>query len=310
MKEQTNKNKNKQNETKKRNGSLRREIAETGGWKREKKMGVESKHFVGFRLCSEKQMCLFRLMQKTKKKGRVKIFFFFFSRPTTTNRMALRALVGVKRVVHYAAKIRVNGEKTGVVTDNVKMAMNPFCEIAVEEAVRLKEVQRLHSLFLILLFPSFYFSSPKNFFPPPLSPPPPFFLTYHRYFSQAGKIKEVVAVSCGPAGSTEVLRTALAMGADKGFFSSFFFFFFILKFFFLLFFFNPFSFFFFLFFFFFHFISFLFFSFHPGIHVKTDDTLEPLAVAKIMEAIIKKVTKTTSFQKSPTLIFPFLSGPL
>ena len=55
-------------------------------------------------------------------------------------RMALRALVGVKRVVHYAAKIRVNGEKTGVVTDNVKMAMNPFCEIAVEEAVRLKEV--------------------------------------------------------------------------------------------------------------------------------------------------------------------------
>uniref|UniRef100_A0A7S4KF96 Electron transfer flavoprotein subunit beta n=1 Tax=Paramoeba aestuarina TaxID=180227 RepID=A0A7S4KF96_9EUKA len=109
--------------------------------------------------------------------------------------MALRALVGVKRVVHYAAKIRVNAEKTAVVTDNVKMAMNPFCEIAVEEAVRLKE---------------------------------------------AGKVKEVVALSCGPAGSTEILRTALAMGADK------------------------------------------------GIHVKTDEELEPLAVAKILEAVIKK----------------------
>ena len=54
--------------------------------------------------------------------------------------MSLRALVGVKRVIHYAAKIRVRPDKKDVVMDNVKMAMNPFDEIAVEEAVRLKEV--------------------------------------------------------------------------------------------------------------------------------------------------------------------------
>ena len=56
--------------------------------------------------------------------------------------MSLRALVGVKRVIHYAAKIRVRPDKKDVVTDNVKMAMNPFDEIAVEEAVRLKEVYK------------------------------------------------------------------------------------------------------------------------------------------------------------------------
>ena len=48
--------------------------------------------------------------------------------------------MGVKRVIHYAAKIRVRPDKKDVVMDNVKMAMNPFDEIAVEEAVRLKEV--------------------------------------------------------------------------------------------------------------------------------------------------------------------------
>ncbi|XP_040182919.1 electron transfer flavoprotein subunit beta [Rana temporaria] len=53
--------------------------------------------------------------------------------------MALRALVGVKRVIDYAVKVRVKPDKTGVVTDGVKHSMNPFCEIAVEEAVRLKE---------------------------------------------------------------------------------------------------------------------------------------------------------------------------
>ncbi|XP_073880511.1 electron transfer flavoprotein subunit beta isoform X2 [Macaca fascicularis] len=51
----------------------------------------------------------------------------------------LRALVAVKRVIDYAVKIRVKPDKTGVVTDGVKHSMNPFCEIAVEEAVRLKE---------------------------------------------------------------------------------------------------------------------------------------------------------------------------
>uniref|UniRef100_A0A4X2KQ43 Electron transfer flavoprotein subunit beta n=1 Tax=Vombatus ursinus TaxID=29139 RepID=A0A4X2KQ43_VOMUR len=83
----------------------------------------------------------------------------------------LRALVGVKRVIDYAVKIRVKPDKTGVVTDGVKHSMNPFCEIAVEEAVRLKEKKL---------------------------------------------VKEVIAVSCGPKQCQETIRTALAMGADRG----------------------------------------------------------------------------------------------
>ncbi|XP_047567538.1 electron transfer flavoprotein subunit beta isoform X2 [Lutra lutra] len=83
----------------------------------------------------------------------------------------LRALVAVKRVIDFAVKIRVKPDKTGVVTDGVKHSMNPFCEIAVEEAVRLKEKKL---------------------------------------------VKEVIAVSCGPAQCQETIRTALAMGADRG----------------------------------------------------------------------------------------------
>ncbi|XP_049280729.1 electron transfer flavoprotein subunit beta [Anopheles funestus] len=82
-----------------------------------------------------------------------------------------RVLVGVKRVIDYAVKIRVKPDKSGVVTEGVKHSMNPFDEIAVEEAVKLKE-KKIAS--------------------------------------------EVVAVSVGPAQSQEVLRTALAMGADRG----------------------------------------------------------------------------------------------
>ncbi|EEB20260.1 Electron transfer flavoprotein subunit beta, putative [Pediculus humanus corporis] len=82
-----------------------------------------------------------------------------------------RVLVGVKRVIDYAVKIRVKSDKTGVVTDGVKHSMNPFDEIAVEEAVRMKE-KKLAS--------------------------------------------EVIAVSCGPANAQDVIRTALAMGADRG----------------------------------------------------------------------------------------------
>lgn len=85
--------------------------------------------------------------------------------------MALRVLVGCKRVVDYTVKIRVRPDKKGVVTDNVKHSMNPFDEIAIEEAVRLKE---------------------KNI------------------------AEEVIAVSCGPAACQETIRTALAMGADRG----------------------------------------------------------------------------------------------
>jgi electron transfer flavoprotein beta subunit len=83
----------------------------------------------------------------------------------------MKVLVPVKRVVDYNVKIRVKADGTGVETANVKMSMNPFDEIAVEEAVRLKE---------------------------------------------AGKASEIVVVSLGPAACQETIRTALAMGADRG----------------------------------------------------------------------------------------------
>ncbi|MCW0232950.1 MAG: electron transfer flavoprotein subunit beta/FixA family protein [Ferrovibrio sp.] len=83
----------------------------------------------------------------------------------------MKVLVAVKRVVDYNVKIRVKADKTGVDLANVKMSMNPFDEIAVEEAVRLKE---------------------------------------------AGVATEVIAVSIGPAQAQETIRTALAMGADRG----------------------------------------------------------------------------------------------
>ncbi|CAH1797393.1 unnamed protein product [Owenia fusiformis] len=85
--------------------------------------------------------------------------------------MSMRVLVGVKRVIDYAVKVRVKPDKMGVVTDGVKHSMNPFDEIAVEEAIRLKEKKI---------------------------------------------VKEVVAVSCGPTQSQETIRTALAMGCDRG----------------------------------------------------------------------------------------------
>lgn len=84
--------------------------------------------------------------------------------------MSLRILVGCKRAIDYAVKIQVKSDFSGVVTEGVKHAMNPFDEIAVEEAVRLKEKK---------------------------------------------VAKEIIAVSCGPAQSQEVLRTALALGADR-----------------------------------------------------------------------------------------------
>jgi len=85
--------------------------------------------------------------------------------------MALKVLVGCKRVIDYAVKIRVRPDNLGVVTDGVKHSMNPFDEIAVEEAVRMKEKKL---------------------------------------------VKEIVVVSCGPAQAAETIRTALAMGADRG----------------------------------------------------------------------------------------------
>ena len=107
----------------------------------------------------------------------------------------MKVLVPVKRVIDYNVKIRVKADQTGVETANVKMSMNPFDEIAVEEAVRLQE---------------------------------------------AGAATEIIAVSIGPQQCQETIRTALAMGADR------------------------------------------------GILVQSDDEVQPLAVAKLLKAIVDK----------------------
>ena len=104
-------------------------------------------------------------------------------------------MVGVKRVIDYAVKIRVKPDKSAVETANVKMSMNPFDEISVEEAVRLKE---------------------------------------------AGTATEVVIVSIGPQQAQETIRTALAMGGDR------------------------------------------------GILIKTDETVEPLGVAKLLAKVVEE----------------------
>jgi electron transfer flavoprotein beta subunit len=111
----------------------------------------------------------------------------------------MKILVPVKRVVDYNVKVRVKADGTGVETANVKMSMNPFDEIAVEEAVRLKE---------------------------------------------KGIANEIVAVSAGPAAADEQIRTALAMGADR------------------------------------------------GIRITHDGVLEPLAVAKLLKAVVAKEQPT------------------
>lgn len=105
----------------------------------------------------------------------------------------MKILVPVKRVVDYNVKVRVKADKSGVELQNVKMSMNPFDEIAVEEAVRLKE---------------------------------------------KGKADEIVVVSIGPQQTQETIRTGLAMGGDR------------------------------------------------GILIKTDDNVEPLAVAKILQKLV------------------------
>ncbi len=107
----------------------------------------------------------------------------------------MKILVAVKRVVDYNVKIRVKSDETGVETANVKMSMNPFDEIAVEEALRLRE---------------------------------------------AGKAEEIVVVSLGAQKCQETIRTALAMGADR------------------------------------------------GIHVLTDEELQPLAVAKMLKVLVER----------------------
>ena len=105
----------------------------------------------------------------------------------------MKVLVPVKRVIDYNVKVRVKADQSGVELANVKMAMNPFDEIAVEQALRLRE---------------------------------------------AGTAEEVIAVSIGPAQNQETIRTALAMGADR------------------------------------------------GIHIEALHDIEPLAVAKLLKAVV------------------------
>ena len=107
----------------------------------------------------------------------------------------MKVLVPVKRVIDYNVKVRVKADNSGVELANVKMAMNPFDEIAVEQALRLKE---------------------------------------------AGGAEEVVVVSIGPAQNQETIRTALAMGADR------------------------------------------------GIHIEALHDIEPLAVAKLLKAVVER----------------------
>ena len=107
--------------------------------------------------------------------------------------MEMKVLVPVKRVIDYNVKVRVKADQSGVELANVKMAMNPFDEIAVEQALRLRE---------------------------------------------AGTADEVIAVSIGPAQNQETIRTALAMGADR------------------------------------------------GIHIEAPHDIEPLAVAKLLKAVV------------------------
>ena len=109
----------------------------------------------------------------------------------------MKVLVPVKRVIDYNVKVRVKADNSGVELANVKMAMNPFDEIAVEQALRLKE---------------------------------------------AGGAEEVVVVSIGPAQNQETIRTALAMGADR------------------------------------------------GIHIEASHDIEPLAVAKLLKAVVERET--------------------
>ena len=107
----------------------------------------------------------------------------------------MKVLVAVKRVIDPNVKVRVKADESGVETANVKMAMNPFDEIGVEEAIRMKE---------------------------------------------AGTAEEIVAVSIGAQQVQETIRTALAMGADR------------------------------------------------GIHVNTDENVQPLAAAKLLKAVVEK----------------------
>ena len=107
----------------------------------------------------------------------------------------MKVIVPIKRVIDANIKVRVKTDRSGVELENVKMAMNPFCEIAVEQSIRMKE---------------------------------------------SGAAEEIIAVAAGPQQSQETIRTALAMGADR------------------------------------------------GILIETDEPLEPLAISKLLKAVVER----------------------
>ena len=107
----------------------------------------------------------------------------------------MKVIVPIKRVIDANIKVRVKTDRSGVELENVKMAMNPFCEIAVEQSIRMKE---------------------------------------------SGAAEEIIAVAAGPQQSQETIRTALAMGADR------------------------------------------------GILIETDGPLEPLAISKLLKAVVER----------------------
>ena len=107
----------------------------------------------------------------------------------------MKVIVPIKRVIDANIKVRVKTDRSGVELENVKMAMNPFCEIAVEQSIRMKE---------------------------------------------SGAAEEIIAVAAGPQQSQETIRTALAMGADR------------------------------------------------GILIQTDEPLEPLAISKLLKAVVER----------------------
>ena len=107
----------------------------------------------------------------------------------------MKVIVPVKRVIDANIKVRVKADRSGVELNNVKMAMNPFCEIAVEESIRMRE---------------------------------------------SGAAEEIIVVAAGPQQSGDTIRTALAMGADR------------------------------------------------GILIQTDVPLEPLAISKLLKAVVDR----------------------
>ena len=123
------------------------------------------------------------------------------SKQTLRKVLKMRVIVGVKRVIDYAAKVRVLPDKSGVDLNNVKMSMNPFCEIAIGTNIAPQLMNMHKALTLFLLYSTQLSMS---------------IITEEAVRLKEKKIvTEIIAVSIGAKGSQESLRTALALGADR-----------------------------------------------------------------------------------------------